>query len=216
MNWTKFLLITMKPIRLLLIDDHAVMRAGLANMLNSVSNFQVIAESDDAWDGIDKFREHHPDVTLLDVSMPGVDGIKALCLLRQEFPNARVLMLSSSDMEEDIVQSMKAGAFAYISKSARPSDLIAAIQAIHNGKRAFSPEIMRRINEHASSAPLTPREIEVLQLLRKGLSNPEIGDILGISRRTAKAHVAAILDKMEAADRTEAVTRAFERGLLKL
>ena len=125
-------------------------------------------------------------------------------------------MLSSSDAEEDIVQALAAGACGYVSKTARPAELTAAILAVHAGERAVSPALESRLAERAASSPLTAREIEVLHLLRKGLTNPDIGRLLGISPRTAKAHVAAILEKLEAADRTEAVTRAFERVLLKV
>ncbi len=204
------------PIRLLLIDDHAVMRAGLANMLNANPAFRVIAGADDGANGLALFREHRPDVTLLDVSMPGVSGIECLHLLRAEFPDARVLMLSSSDAEEDIVQALEAGACGYVTKTARPAELTAAIIAAHAGERVISPALERRLAERASGSTLTAREIEVLHLLRKGMTNPDIGRLLGISPRTAKAHVAAILEKLEATDRTEAVTRAFERGLLKV
>ncbi len=204
------------PIRLLLIDDHAVMRAGLANMLNANSGFNVVAGADDATGGLALFRQHRPDVTLLDVSMPGLGGIECLRLLRAEFPEARVLMLSSSDAEEDIVQALESGACGYVTKTARPAELTAAIIAAHAGKRVISPAIESRLAERGSGTTLTAREIEVLHLLRKGLTNPDIGRVLGITPRTAKAHVAAILLKLEAADRTEAVTRAFERGLLKL
>lgn len=204
------------PIRLLLIDDHAVMRAGLANMLNANSGFSVVAGADDATGGLALFRQHRPDVTLLDVSMPGLGGIECLRLLRAEFPEARVLMLSSSDAEEDIVQALESGACGYVTKTARPAELTAAIFASHAGKRVISPAIESRLAERGSGTTLTAREIEVLHLLRKGLTNPDIGRVLGITPRTAKAHVAAILLKLEAADRTEAVTRAFERGLLKV
>ncbi|MGB8167455.1 MAG: response regulator transcription factor [Chthoniobacteraceae bacterium] len=204
------------PIQLLLIDDHAVMRAGLANMLNANPAFRVVAGADDGTVALALFRRHQPDVTLLDVAMPGMDGIECLRLLRAEFPEARVLMLSSSDAEEDIVQALEAGACGYVIKTSRPTELTAAILAAHAGQRVISPAIEQRLRERAGGALLTPREIEVLALLRKGLSNPEIGRLLGITTRTAKAHVAAILEKLEAADRTEAVTRAFERGLLKL
>ena len=204
------------PIRLLLIDDHAVMRAGLANMLNANRDFKVVAGADDAVSGLALYRQHKPDVTLLDVSMPGMGGIECLRALRAEFPTARVLMLSSSDAEEDIVQALEAGACGYVSKSARPAELTTAIVDAHAGKRVVSAAIESRIAEHASSTTLTAREIEVLHLLRKGMTNPDIGRILGITPRTAKAHVAAILEKLGAADRTEAVARAFERGLLKV
>ena len=204
------------PIRLLLIDDHAVMRAGLANMLNANTDFKVVAGADDAATGLALYRQHKPDVTLLDVSMPGMSGIECLRALRAEYPTAHVLMLSSSDAEEDIVQALAAGACGYVSKSARPAELTAAIHDAQAGKRVVSAAIESRIAEHASSSTLTSREIEVLHLLRKGMNNPDIGHLLGITRRTAKAHVAAILQKLDAADRTEAVARAFERGLLKV
>jgi len=204
------------PIRLLLIDDHAVMRAGLGNMLNANPAFKVVAGADDGHAGLALFKQHQPDVTLLDVSMPGLNGIECLKLIRAESPTARVLMLSSSDAEEDIVQALDAGASGYVTKTARPSELTAAIQAAHAGKRVISPAIESRLAERATSPLLTPREIEVLNLLRKGMSNPDIGRLLGITPRTAKAHVAAILEKLEAADRTEAVSRGFERGLLKV
>ena len=204
------------PIRLLLIDDHAVMRAGLANMLNATNGFKVVAGADDAQSGLALYRQHKPDVTLLDVSMPGMSGMECLRALRSEYPAARVLMLSSSDAEEDIIQALEAGACGYVIKSARPAELTAAILDAHAGKRVVSAAIESRIAGHASGTTLTTREIEVLHLLRKGMTNPDIGRILGITPRTAKAHVAAILEKLGAADRTEAVARAFERGLLKV
>lgn len=204
------------PIRLVLVDDHAVMRAGLANMLNANPNFRVIADADDAGTALELFRIHLPDVTLLDVMMPNVGGIECLHRLLCDFPDARVLMLSSSDAVEDIAQALDAGACGYVTKTAVPSELISAIQAVHAGNLAISPEIQRRLADRAGSEKLTAREIEVLHLMRKGLSNPQIGEMLGITARTAKAHVAAILQKLEVSDRTEAVTRGFERGFLKL
>jgi DNA-binding NarL/FixJ family response regulator len=191
------------------------MRAGLANMLDAQSSFSVVGEADDCDATLQLYRKLRPDLLLLDIAMPGLDGIETLRRLRTEHPRARVLMLSSSDAEEDIVHSFHAGASGYISKSARPAELFAAILACHAGQRVMSPTIERRLAEQSAGQPLTVRETEVLGLLRKGLTNPDIAELLGITRRTAKAHVAAILVKLEAADRTEAVTRGFERGLLK-
>ncbi|MEI6193250.1 MAG: response regulator transcription factor [Verrucomicrobiota bacterium] len=203
------------PIRLLLTDDHAVMRAGLANMLNTNAAFRVVGEAGDCASTLDLYCTLKPDVVLLDVAMPEIDGIETLRLLRSKHPEARVLMLSSSDAEEDIIHSLHAGAAGYVSKTARPAELTAAIIACHEGKRVISPAIERRLAEHSAGSPLSQREIEVLNLLRKGMNNPDIAQLLGITRRTVKAHVAAILVKLEATDRTEAVTRGFERGLLK-
>jgi len=203
------------PLQLLLTDDHAVMRAGLANMLNAQSSFRVVGEADDCAATLELYHKLKPDLLLLDIAMPGLDGIETLRRLRAEHPRARVLMLSSSDAEEDIVHSFHAGASGYISKTARPSELFAAILACHAGQRVMSPTIERRLAEQSAGQPLTARETEVLGLLRKGLTNPDIAELLGITRRTAKAHVAAILVKLEASDRTEAVSRGFERGLLK-
>lgn len=203
------------PIRLLLADDHAVMRSGLANMLNVNPAFRVVGEADNGNKALELFRRLNPDVLLLDVTMPGMDGIETLRLLRKEKPDARVVMLSSSEAEEDIVQSFQAGASGYVTKTARPAELAEAIQAVHAGGRVMTPAVERRLAEQSAGSALSPREVEVLKLLRQGMSNPDIARILHITRHTAKAHVAALLVKLEAADRTEAVTRGFERGLLK-
>jgi DNA-binding NarL/FixJ family response regulator len=204
------------PIRLLLADDHAVMRSGLANMLNVNPAFRVVGEADDGEATLRLYRSLQPDVLLLDVTMPSIDGIDTLRQLRKESPGARVLMLSSSEADEDIVQSFQAGACGYVMKTARPAELTAAIQAVHAGRKVMSQSVERRLAEQPPSAPLTAREVEVLALLRKGMTNPEIARLLHITTRTAKAHVAAILMKLDASDRTEAVAHGFERGLLKL
>jgi DNA-binding NarL/FixJ family response regulator len=204
-----------EPIRLLLADDHAVMRSGLANMLNVDPGFRVIGEADDGQKALELFRQLKPDVLLLDVTMQGMDGIETLRRLLKEYPGARVLMLSSSEAVEDIVHSFHAGAAGYMTKTARPEDLSVAIQAVHAGKRVMSPSTERRLAVQPEGSALSVREVEVLNLLRQGLSNPDIARVLHITRHTVKAHVGAILVKLEAADRTEAVTRGFERGLLK-
>lgn len=203
------------PLRLLLVDDHAVMRAGLANMLNARPEFEVVAGADDGESALKLHQECSPDITLLDVAMPGMGGIECLRRLKAQGPGAKVLMLSSSELEQDMHQAMESGADGYIMKSALPSELIESILAVGEGRIMVSDEVARRLASYSGSRHLTPRELEVLHLLRKGMSNPDIGFNLEITPRTAKAHVAAILVKLEAHDRAEAVAKGFEKGLLR-
>jgi DNA-binding NarL/FixJ family response regulator len=202
-------------IRLLLVDDHSVMRAGLANMLNMVSDFEVVGEAGDGKSAIGLLATCRPDVVLLDVSMPGMSGIECLAELRAIDQDVNVLMLTSSEMDIDIVEALSHGARGYVFKSSQPTELIQAIHSAYDGNRVVSPEIERRLRLHSTLVKLTSRELEVLHLLRRGLSNPDIGQELGITSRTAKAHVASILEKLGALDRTQAVSIAFERGLLR-
>lgn len=204
----------MTPIRLLLVDDHAVMRAGLANMLTGVSLFEVVGEADDCNSAIDLFEQLRPDIVLLDIYMPKESGLYCLRQLKLHSPDCRVLMLSSSEAEFDIQSCLSMGARGFVSKSAKPLELIESIQAVFAGETVLNKELEARLFQ-SKSTRLTGRELEVLQLLRKGLSNPEIGFSLGITSRTAKAHVAAVLLKLGAVDRTEAVAIAFERGILR-
>jgi DNA-binding NarL/FixJ family response regulator len=204
-----------EKIRLLLVDDHAVMRAGLESVLNTNPRFEVVAGASDAVAALALYAEHLPDVVLLDIHMPHVNGIECLRRLRVAYPEARVLMLTSSEAEEDIFQALEAGALGYVLKTACPEELNAAIAEAHRGERTLSVTVQTRLSERSATSLLTAREMEVLHYVRKGLSNAEIGALLNVSMHTAKAHVAALLKKLEAADRAEAVARAFERGLLK-
>lgn len=192
-----------------------MMRAGLANMLSARPEFDVVAEADDGESALELHQRHAPDVTLMDVAMPGMNGLECLRLLKEQSPDAKVLMLSSSELEQDMHQALDLQADGYITKTALPSELVASILAVGCGKTYISEEVSRRLQSYSSASQLTPREIEVLSLLRKGMSNPDIGMILGITPRTAKAHVAAILMKLDAHDRAEAVARGFELGLLR-
>ncbi len=203
------------PIRLLLVDDHAVLRAGLANVLNCDAGLRVVAEADDGTAAIEAWREHHPDVMLLDLSMPGIDGIETLNRLRREFPAARVLMLTSSEAPEDVRHALAAGAGGYVTKSVRRAELVAAIREVHAGREVVSQSVAEQVAATQESGAISRRELEVLGLVRQGFTNAELGRLLGISERTAKAHVGALLVKLQAADRAEAVARGFERGLLK-
>ena len=204
-----------QPLRLLLVDDHAVMRAGLSNMLDARPEFDVVAGADDGESALTLHQVHLPDVTLLDVVMPGMGGLECLAQLKEQCPRAKVLMLSSSELEQDMHQAMTLGANGYVTKNAQPSELVASILAVGRGEKVVSGEVSRRLQHYSSAVQLTPRELEVLQLLRNGMSNPDIGYNLGITPRTAKAHVASILHKLDARDRAEAVAKGFELGLLR-
>ena len=203
-------------IRLLLVDDHPVMRAGLANLLSTEPDFQVVAQADDGEAAIRLWQQHTPDVCLLDMTMHGLDGVETLKRLRVIAPQARVLMLTSSDSAEDVARALAAGANGYITKSVRHSEVFAAIRSVHAGGRPVSAHAIvdARTTRRVAGVALTPREIEVVAFMREGFTNAEIGRLLGISTHTAKAHVAGVIEKLRATDRTQAVSRAFDLGLL--
>lgn len=206
---------TPASIRLILVDDHAVLRAGLANVLNFEPGLHVVAEADDGESALAAWRDHQPDVMLLDLSMPGIDGIETLLRLRREFPGARVLMLTSSEAPEDVRHAIEAGARGYVTKTIRRAELVAAIREVHAGREVIGKAVAEQMVAAQESGAISRREMEVLALVRQGFTNAEVGRLLGISERTAKAHVGALLVKLQAADRAEAVARGFERGLLK-
>ena len=202
-------------IRLLLVDDHAVMRAGLANLLASAGDFQVVAQADDGRAAVRLWKEHRPDVCLLDMTMNGIDGVDTLRLLREIDPRARVLMLTSSDSADDVARAMSAGANGYVTKNIGHHDLFTAIRDVHAGGSPVSSDKIVDANPRPSSASgLTPREVEVLGLLREGFTNAEIARLLGITTHTVKVHVAGIITKLGVSDRTQAVARAFDLGIL--
>lgn len=201
-------------ISVMLVDDHPVMRVGLANVLSINHGFRIVAQADDGPSAINLWRTHRPDVCLLDVSMERVDGIETLRRLRAEFPEARVLMLTSSKAGEDMLLAMQSGAAGYLLKTVRHEELAAAIRAVCRGETVTAPLAVPP--ERLGKDVLSLRELEVLGLIRQGFSNDEIGRLLGISERTVRAHVTAILAALGAADRAQAVARGFELGLLKL
>lgn len=207
--------LTSAPVRLVLVDDHAVLRAGLANVLNFEPGLRVVAEADDGEAAIKAWRDLQPDVMLLDLSMPGIDGIETLLRLRREFPAARVLMLTSSEAPEDVRHAIQAGACGYVTKTIRRVELVAAIREVHAGREVIGKAVAELMAAAQETGSVSRREMEVLGLVRQGFTNAEVGRLLGISERTAKAHVGALLVKLQAADRAEAVARGFERGLLK-
>lgn len=204
-----------RTIRLMLVDDHPVMRAGLANLLALEQGFEVVAQADDGESAVKLWQQHRPDVCLLDVSMHGIDGIETMRRLRGIAPEARVLMLTSSEAAEDMAQSLKAGAAGYMTKNVRHEELVAAIREVHAGGRPLDPTVRESPASPPPGGLLTDREAEVLGLMREGFTNTEIGRLIGTSTRTAKAHVAAIIEKLEVVDRTQAVARAYDLGLFK-
>lgn len=202
------------PISVMLVDDHPVMRIGLASVLSLNHGFKIVAQAEDGTSAIELWRKHRPDVCLLDMRMEGMDGIATLRKLRSEFPNARIVMLTSSKSAEDLAVAMQAGARGYLLKTIRHDDLAMAIRAVYRGETVVSPSVPSPLRQPAG--PLSQREFEVLRLIRNGLSNDEIALSLGISERTVRAHITAILAALNAADRAQAVARGFELGLLKL
>lgn len=204
------------PIRILLADDHTVVRMGIAAVLSLDPGLQIVAEAEDGAGTLEQYRLTLPDVVLLDLRMPDMDGLTALKHLRKEFPEARALVLTTSELVEDMRRARDAGAYGYLRKNVPRAELIHAIQEVHAGRCHVSPDIDRRLAENSRRRHLTERELEVLDCVRRGLSNRDISIALSMSEHTAKTHVKAILQKMEAADRTEAVTNAFELGVLRL
>ena len=204
------------PIRLLLADDHLVVRMGLAAVLKFDPRFTIVAEAADGHAAVAAHREHQPDITLLDVRMPKLDGIEAARRIRAESPAARLLMLTSYDAEEDIRRALDAGASGYLLKDSSQDDLITALLAVHRGESWLPANIARRLREHTQEPPLSPRQLEVLELLAKGLSNKEIAGVLGFTTDGTKAHLRTIFAKLGAADRTEAVVNAIQRGLVRV
>jgi DNA-binding NarL/FixJ family response regulator len=207
-------------IRLLLVDDHPVMRAGLANLLASEPGFDVAGQATDGLQGVRLWQELRPDVCLLDITMQGIDGIETLRRIRAADPSARVVMLTSSEAPEDLSQAVAAGAAGYVTKNVEHDELVQAIRSAHAGSHVISSDMQRLTTQRTGDtspppARLTPREEEVLDLLREGFTNNEIGRLLGISTRTAKAHVAAVIEKLGVVDRTQAVARGYELGLLR-
>ncbi|MGH7977412.1 MAG: response regulator [Limisphaerales bacterium] len=203
-------------IRIMVVDDHFVVRMGLVGSINFERDMTVEVEASTGQQAIANFRQHRPDIVLMDLKLPGTDGVEATSAICKEFPDAAIIMLSTHDGEEDIYRSFQAGARTYMLKTAAREDLIQTIRAVHSGERCISPAIGARLAERMTRAELTAREMEVLKLIAKGRSNKEIGGALGIAEVTVKLHVGHILTKLKASDRTQATTTALQRGILHL
>ena len=205
-----------KPvIRILLVDDHFVVRTGLRAILEDEPDLSVVAEAEDGRQAVELFRVHRPDVTLMDLRMPGLDGVEATRQIREEFPQARVIMLTTYDGDQDILRAVRAGASGYVLKDLTGSELVHAVKAVHEGKTYMPEAVASRLAESLSRPELTPRELEVLKMVVKGLSNKEIADALEMSEHTAKTHLKSILAKFGVRDRTEAATAALQRGFVR-
>ncbi len=203
-------------IGILVADDHFIVRMGLIALVNTEPNMLIVGEAADGNQAVDLFAKHKPDIVLMDLRMPIKDGIEATIEIRSRDPNARVLMLTTFDGDTDIHRALQAGAQGYVLKNATGNELIPAIQAVASGQRWIPKEIAKRLASRKLFEELTQREIQVLQLLVKGLANKQIGDQLSISEHTVKDHLKSVFGKLQVEDRTEAVTAAIQRGIIHL
>lgn len=206
----------MKQIRVLLIEDHFLARMALHSVLSGHAQILIVGEASDGEAGIAMFRSKRPDVVVLDLRLPRISGFDVITQLRDEFPTARIVILSNYHGSEDIYRAVRNGAMAYLTKDASGEELLNAIQSVDRGLRYFPHVALDRLAERMPSVELTPRESEVLTCITQGRSNREIAEELGIAEKTVRIHVSAVLDKMGARDRTQATIYALQRGLVHL
>jgi two-component system NarL family response regulator len=205
-----------EKICVMVVDDHFVVRMGLSGSINVEPDMAVTAEASTGEQAVTVYRQHQPDIVLMDLRLPGMSGVEATRAICREFPGAAVIMLSTHDGEEDIYRSLQAGARTYLLKTAARNELIDTIRAVYAGERSISPVVGARLAERMMHPELTAREIEVLQLVVKGKSNKEIASALSIAEVTVKLHVGHILTKLSVNDRTQAATTALQRGIVHL
>lgn len=204
-----------RTIRILVADDHLVYRIGIRNLLASEFGLEVIGEASDGLQAIDLYRSLRPDVLLLDLRMPRKNGIEVAQAVRAEDCQARILVVTSYQTEEEVFQVLQAGALGYVLKDVGRDTLVEAVRSVHTGTRWISPAIQRQFSDRVDRVPLTARELEILKLLSRGLTNREIANVFGISANTVKNHVNSVLAKLEVADRTEAVSFCLARGIVR-
>ena len=203
-------------IRILTVDDHPLLREGIAALVKAESDMEIVAEASDGEEAIKQFRRHRPDVTLMDIQMPNLNGIEAISRIRNEFPGAKIIVLSTYSGDVQVLLAIKAGARGYIVKGHVHRELLNAIRVVHAGHKRIPPEIAAELAEHAADDPLSSREIDVLRLVAAGNANKQIADKLSIEETTVKSHISSILSKLSANDRTHAVTIGLQRGIIEL
>jgi DNA-binding NarL/FixJ family response regulator len=207
---------TIDPIRILVVDDHHIVRQGLVALLNTIPGMTVVAQASHGRQAVELHRLHRPDITLMDLRLPELDGVGAIAQIRQECPPARIIVLTTFDGDEDIFRALQAGAKGYLLKGMDAEELTDAIRCVHAGKSRIPTVVAERLAERMSGSALTSRETDVLRLIVKGRSNRDIGEELHISEATVKTHINNLLSKLGVSDRTQAATTALQRGLVHL
>jgi len=203
-------------IQILTVDDHPIVREGIAGLIGVQTDMTLVGEASNGREAIQQFRTHHPDVTLMDLQMPEMNGLDGLIAIRNEFPKARVIVLTTYAGDVQILRALKAGAQAYLLKNTLHKELLETIRSVHAGKKTLSPEVSYQVAEHATDDALTPAEISVLRLIAAGNANKQIGDQLSITEETVKSRVKCILSKLGANDRTHAAVIGLKRGIIEL
>jgi DNA-binding NarL/FixJ family response regulator len=204
------------PIRILAVDDHPLVRQGIARLVDVHSDMTLVAEASNGRDAIQQFRAHHPDVTLMDLQMPEMNGIDAIIAIRSEFPEARIIVLTTYTGDVQIMRAIKAGARGYLLKNLLHKELLETIRAVHAGKKNLSPEASFQLAEHATDDALTPAELSVLRLIAAGNANKQIAEQLSITEESVKGRVKSILSKLGANDRTHAAMIGVKRGIIEI